>query len=214
MAKTEKKERKRLVTPPFVLSFPSLWVARASEDGEGKPKFGATAIWRPKDFDESEKALYQAILRELDSVARDAFRKPWKELPDNVKRGLRDGAAKEDVAGYGPGTRFANMTTLNRPGVILRDKTPVGPEHGNEELIYPGCICRATVSVWSYGGAGSKNSKYKGVAIGLLNLQKLKDGERLDNHVAAEDDFDDDIDSKWMDDDDGGDGDDGDDDFG
>jgi hypothetical protein len=217
MAKTEKKERKRFTTPPFVLSFPSLWVARAPEEGEGKPKFGCTAIWTPSKFKDSDTALYNAIRRELDVVAQANFGKPWKNLPDNIKRGLRDGAAKEDVAGYGPGTRFANMTTLNRPGVIgpPPDKEKIGPEEGNEDLIHPGCICRATVSVWAYGGKGSKQSKYKGVAIGLLNLQKLKDGERLDNRVAAEDDFDEDVDSEWLDDGGDADGDDdGDDDFG
>lgn len=214
MAKTEKKERKRLITPPFVLSFPALWTPREPEEGEGKAKFGATAIWRPKDFDDNEKDLWRAILAELNAVALAAFGKPWKELPDNIKRGLRDGAAKEDVVGYGPGTRFANMTSLNRPGVVLKDKSPVGPEHGNEESVYPGAICRATINIWSYGGKGSKNSKYKGVGIGLLNLQKLADGERLDNRVPPEDDFDDELDSKWMDDDADVDNDDDDDDFG
>jgi hypothetical protein len=92
------------------------------------------------------------------------------------------------------------MTSLNRPGVIDRDKSPIGPEHGNADLIYPGAICRATVNVWSYGGKGTKNAKGKGVGIGLLNLQKLRDGERLDNRVAPEDDFDDDADSEWQDD--------------
>lgn len=225
--KTDKKERKRFKTPPFRLSFPALWVARVPEEGDGKPKFGATAIWKPGDFSDSDKALYKSILGELNSVSVANFGKPWKELPDNVKRGLRDGAAKEGVEGYGPGTRFANMTTLNRPGVVSWTKgddgkfEPIGPEHDNADLVYPGAWCRATVSVWSYGGKGSKTSKYKGVAIGLLNLQRLsKVGARLDNRVAAEDDFDDDLDAEWLDDtgedpddiDDAGDGDD--DDFG
>lgn len=200
MAKSEKRESKRLRTPPFVLSFPSLYVAKAGEDEGSKPKFGATAIWTPSKFSEAHKELFRAILAELDREARDSFGHAWKELPDNIKRGLRDGSAKQDVAGYGKGTRFVNMTSLNRPGVIDRDKSPIGPEHGNEDLIYPGAICRATVNVWSYGGKGSKSTKYKGVGIGLLNLQKLRDGERLDNRVAAEDDFDDDADSEWQDD--------------
>jgi hypothetical protein len=202
MATKEKKtERKRFLTPPFVLSFPSLWVAKAPEEGEGKPKFGATGIWTPAKFTDSDKKLWAAIRAELDVVALANFGKAWNKLPDNIKRGLRDGAAKEDVAGYGPGTRFANMTTLNRPGVIgpPPDKMDIGPEHDNEDLIYPGCICRARVSIWAYGGKGSKQSKYKGVGIGLLNLQKLKDGERLDNRVAAGDDFDEDVDSEWLD---------------
>lgn len=210
MAKTSKtkpakRERVRLVTPPFVLSFPSLWTPRKPDEGEGKPKFLATAIWTPGKMTDGEKGLYRALLAELDKEARAVFGTAWKELPDNVKRGLRDGRAKADVAGYGEGTRFANMSSLNRPGVVDKRKNPIGPEHGNEEEIYPGCICRATVNVWSY------NDKYKGVGIGLLNLQKLADGDRLDNRVKAEDDFDDDIDSRFLDDDDDGDfGDDGD----
>jgi hypothetical protein len=215
MAKSEKVERKRLLTPAFTLSFPNLYVAKAGEEEGSKPKFGATAIWTPAKFSEADKGLWKAILRELNAVSLEHFGKEWKNLPDNIKRGLRDGAAKEDVVGYGPGTRFANMTTLNRPGVIDKDKSPIGPEHDNEDLIYPGAICRAKVSVWAYGGKGSKQSKYKGVSIGLLNLQKLKDGTRLDNRVAAEDDFDEEIDSEFLDDVGGEEGADGDDeDFG
>lgn len=207
MADTKKKERKRFTTPPFRISFPALWTPRQNEDGEGKPKFGTTAIWKPSDFADNDKKRYQAILAELNARSLAAFGKEWKKLPDNIKRGLRDGAAKEGVEGYGPGIRFANMTSLNRPGVVSWTKgdddkfEPIGPEHGNEELIYPGAWCRATVSIWSYGGKGDKPSKGKGVGIGLLNLQRLaKVGARLDNRVAAEDDFDDDLDAEWMDD--------------
>jgi hypothetical protein len=197
----EKPEKKRLATPPFRLSFPNLFVARLSSDEPGaKPKFGCSAIWTPKLFTERDKKLWTALLAELDRVAREEFKKPWKDLPDYVKRGLRDGAAKEGLEGYGPGTRFANITSNNRPGVVDIHKDPdtgefieIGPEHGNAELIYPGCYCRATVNVYSY------TKKGKGVAIGLFNVQKLKDGERLDSRVAAKDDFNDDADSEWMD---------------
>lgn len=210
--KKEKKETKRLQTPVFRLSFPSLFVARKHEDGEGPAKFSATGIWTPANFTEREKVLWKTIIQELHTVSQRDFGKPWNKLPDNIKRGLRDGAAKEGTDGYGEGTRFANMTTYSRPGVVGMTKgdddkyLPISPEEGNEHDIYPGCYCRATVNVYSYGL--KKGSKGKGVAIGLFNIQKVKDGERLDNRVAAEDDFDDDLDSKWLDE--TGDGDDGD----
>lgn len=194
MAK-EKIERKKLVTPVFRLSFPNLYKARAaSDDPNAQPKFGCSAIWTPSKFSESEKAQWRAILTELDAESRRKFRKGWKELPEHIRKGIRDGAAK-DLEGYGEGTRFANLTSKNRPGIVDRDGvTKIGPEHDNAELIYPGCFVRATVNVYSYDNKG------KGVALGLRNIQKVKDGPRLDNRTDAEDDFEDDIDSQWLDD--------------
>jgi len=197
MAK-EKIERKKLITPVFRLSFPNLFEARkASDDPNAKPKFGCSAIWTPAKFTPKEKEQWRTILAELDKEARRVFNKPFKELPDNVRRGIRDGAGKDGLEGYGEGTRFANLTTKNRPGVVDKDgQTDIAPEEGNADLIYPGCYCRATVQVYSY------NNKGKGVALGLRNIQKVKDGPRLDNRVAAKDDFDEEIESAWLDQDD------------
>jgi len=198
MAAKEKIERKKLITPVFRASFPNVFEARAIEgDSNSKPKFGLSAIWTPAKFTAREKELWRAMLGELDKEARRKFHKPWKELPDHIRRGLRDGSAKEGLEGYGEGTRFANLTSKNRPGVVAKDgSTKIGPEEGNADEIYPGCYCRATVQVYSYDNKG------KGVAIGLRNIQKVADGARLDNRVAAEDDFDEDIDSAWLDQDD------------
>lgn len=200
MADSDKKTVK-FFTPVFRLSFPNLFVARRNEDDpDAKAKFGLSAIWTPANFTPREKELWLAIMKELDAISRKDFGSPWKELPDNVKRGVRDGAAKAGMEGYGKGTRFANITTHSRPGVITKDKEDIGPEHGNTELIYPGCYCRASVNVYSYGL--KKGSKGKGVALGLFNVQKIKDGPRLDNRIAAADDFDEEIDSAWLDQDD------------
>jgi hypothetical protein len=197
--KGEKKEIKRFTTPVFRVSFPHLFEATKASDADkdAKPKFSLSAIWTPGKFSDKDKALWAAIGKELNRVALEAFKKPWKDLPDNIKRGLRDGAAKEGLDGYGEGTKFANLTTYNRPGVVNLAKEPIGPEHGNADEIYPGCYARATVSVYSYGL--KPGSKGKGVAIGLFNVQKVKDGPRLDNRVAAEDDFDEELDSEWLD---------------
>ncbi|MBR0876918.1 DUF2815 family protein [Bradyrhizobium liaoningense] len=192
---------KRFFTPVFRLSFPNLYVARKNEDDpNSKAKFGLSAVWTPAKFTPKDKELWLAIMKELNAVSVRDFKAPWKELPDNIKRGVRDGRAKSGMEGYGEGTRFANLTTHSRPGVIdspANGKADIGPEHGNADLIYPGCFCRASVNVYSYGL--KPGSKGKGVALGLFNVQKIKDGPRLDNRVAAADDFDDEIDSAWLD---------------
>lgn len=207
MAKdTEKKKVIRLTTPLFLLSFPCLFVARKPDEGDGAAKFSATGIWRPADFSPKDKELWAALIEQLNIVSLRAFGKPFNKLPDTIKRGLRNGTAKEGLVGYGEGTRFANMSSPSQPGVILNKKDKhgqyivVSPENKNTEEMYPGAICRATVNVWSFGGDGDKPSKGKGVMIGLYNIKKVKDGPRLDNRVAAEDDFDDDLDAEFLDD--------------
>lgn len=178
-------EIKRYTTPVFRASFPQLAEAKGVDGGE--PKFGLSAIWTPSKFTEKEKGLWKTILKALDDESQRCFKKAYKALPGNVKKGLRKGDEKPELGGYGEGTIFANLTTKMRPGVIDRDKNPIAPEDLKEE-IYPGCYCRATVTVYSYD-----NKFGKGLALGLMNLQKVKDGERLDNRTDAAEDFEDDL---------------------
>ena len=185
-------ETKRYVTPPFRISFPNLFVPREGMDG-GEPKYGCSAVWDPSKFTAGDKKRWKAMLGALDAESKSRFKKSWDKLGDNFKKGLRDGEEKEELEGYGAGTMFANLTTKMKPGVIDIEKTPIGPEHGNQDEIYPGCYCRATVTVYSYDNKG------KGVALGLMNVQKIADGERLDSRTDASEDFEDDVDESWLD---------------
>lgn len=194
MAK-EKREIVKFTTPVFRVSFPHLFEAHSmSDDPKAKAKFGLSAIWTPAKFTEKEKVNWRKIREAMNAESIRAFKKAWKDLEaDTYKKGLRNGSSKEGLEGYGEGTMFANLTTKNRPGVIAVDgETKIGPEHGNAEEIYPGCYARATVTVYSFSNKG------KGIALGLRNVQKIKDGPRIDNRTDAEDDFDEDVDSEWL----------------
>lgn len=186
----------RYQTPVFRVSFPAMFKAESYDGGE--PKFGLSAVWTPSKFSDKEKVLWKKLLKALDDESKRAFKKAWADLPANIKRGLRDGAEKADMEGYGEGTMFASVTSKMRPGLIDRNKLPIIPdaekekyeaedkEFSNEEF-YPGCWARATVTVYSYDNKG------KGVALGMMNVQKVRDGERLDSRTDAADDFDDDF---------------------
>lgn len=180
-------EVKRYKTPPFRLSFPALFEPK-SFDG-GPEKYGCSAIWDPSKFTDADKKLWKELEAALDAESMNRFKKKVKDLPSNFKRAIRDGAEKADLEGYGEGKRFASLTTKMKPGAILLDKTD-----GSSEDFYPGCFCRATVTVYSYDNKG------KGVALGLMNIQKIKDGDRLDSRTDAAEDFDDEVDSSWLDD--------------
>lgn len=180
-------ETERYLTPVFRMRWPKVFKAEPYKDNE--PKFSACPIWTPAKFTKKDKALWQAILKALDDESKMAFKKAWKNLPPNVKRGLRDGTEKEEIDGFGKGTVFANITSKYKPSVMDREKNYISPELGNEDEIYSGCYCRATVTVYSYNKGGGK-----GVGLGLCNIQKVADGPVLEDKMDATEDFDDDLD--------------------
>jgi hypothetical protein len=181
------QERKKVVTPPFRVSFPSVFTK--SEFGEGKPKYSVVALFYPGKMNDKEKAQFKAMQGLLDEACRGKFGKPLVEMAKNpnFKRGLRKGEEKADLDGYGEGCVFATLSTLNRPGLIDKEKQPIL----SEEDFYAGCWARATVTAYGY------DNKSKGVAIGLQNLQKLGEGDPFSSRVAAEEDFGDDADEVW-----------------
>ena len=179
---------KKLVTPIFRVSFPVLAEAKAMEGQAGsKAKFSVCAVWDPSKFSPKEKELWQAMKVLADETSMEKFKKKLDQLPGNFKKPFRDGAEKEDLTGFGPGKVFSNLSSLMRPGVIDRDRTPIT----DYEEVYPGCYARATITSYAYDVSGGR-----GVAFGLQNLQKVKDGDRLDSRTDASEDFEDDLDSR------------------
>ena len=57
-------------------------------------------------------------------------------------------------------------------------------DHNNQTEVYSGCYGRISVNFYGYNSNGNR-----GVAAGLGNIQKLKDGEALSSRTNAEDDF-------------------------
>jgi hypothetical protein len=176
-----KPDRKVLTTPVFRVSFPNVFIPGSFDNGP--PKYGVTMLFTPADFTDAEKKLWKDILAALDDASMAKFKKHWKDLGDNFKKGLRKGEEKEGLDGYGPGVVFANATSKMKPGLVDRDKNPIL----NQEQFYPGCYARATITVFAFDNKG------KGVSFGLNNLQKVRDGESFSARVDAAEDFGDDL---------------------
>ncbi len=177
----------KVSTPIFRVSFPAVFEAKAMEEGQ-TPKFSVCAIFDPSKFTAKDKELWKAMEALADSVSMDKFKKKLGQLPANYKKPFRDGAEKADLAGFGEGKVFCNLSSKMRPGLIALDRTIIT----DVSDFYPGCYARATITCYAYDNKG------KGVAFGLQNLQKLKDGDRLDSRTDAQDDFGDDVDDAWI----------------
>lgn len=174
------KDTKTYVTPIFRVSFPHVFEARAGMEG-GEPKFGLTAVFEPSKFSAKDKERWKAMIAAANEVSVGKFKKALKDLPDNFKKPIRDGMEKEGLAGFGEGKKFGNFTTKFKPGIVDRDgKSKIVDD---PESFYPGCYARATVTVYAYDNKG------KGIAFGLMNVQKLADGARLDSRSDASEDF-------------------------
>lgn len=201
-------ERNKLITPPFVARFPALFTARLADnkDPNSKKLYSVAAIWTPDSFREQDKERWKALIAALDAECQRIFKMSWKECKRSVedggvndfKPGVHSGLVKKDVEGFGAGTFYSNLSTQFQPGIATTAGNAISEEEGNTDLIYDGCLCRASVSPYAYNGKG------KGVSLGLNNIQLISANKTrypvLQSRGNAAADFADaDLDSSWMD---------------
>ena len=75
-----------------------------------------------------------------------------------------------------------NANANRAPGIVDLARNPIL----DREEVYSGCYCRFSVNFYPFSASGNN-----GVAVGLNNVQKVADGERLAGGSRAEDDFND-----------------------
>ena len=164
----------KFVTPEIVCSYPALFTA---EDplNSGQPKYSLSIPIKKED---------KQALSEIQQCIINAAVNKWGEKKKDLK-GLAlpltdaDASDRADDPVYA-GTYYFNAKSNKRPGVVGVDLKPLM----DEEEIYPGCIIRASMTFYGY----DFNNK-KGIAVGLQNVMKVKDGERIGGGSSAESDF-------------------------
>ena len=107
-----------------------------------------------------------------------------------LKTPLRDGdLEKPDDPAYA-GSYFVNANATSAPGIVDADRNPIL----TRSEVYSGVYCRASISFYAFNGSGNN-----GIACGLNNLQKIRDGEPLGGKASAESDFATDDDDDFLD---------------
>jgi hypothetical protein len=174
----------KVVFGPCRLSYTHLFNKYAPEGSNDEGKY-MTNVLIPKREKETIKALNDAI----EAAKKAAVVNKWSgKEPKKLDMPLRDGDEKDDEV-Y-EGHFYLNAKSRQRPGVVDRDKNPIM----DEEEIYSGVWAYVSVTFFGYDVNGSK-----GVACGLNNVMKFKDGDHLGGRVSADADFGD-IDSEDDDD--------------
>ena len=198
-----------IYTPVFRVSFPSVFTPKEAKDANGSPKldskgnpvkgkYEVTMIFS-KETEAKTKAIgYSFTLQAIkDEVLRVAKEKWGDKLNvptfrDSIKWPIKDGSKKvkvetgETYPGYGEGTEWLRAATQYPIGLVDQDRNPILAEKD----FYAGCYGIATVSVYAGETKGENNTTIKYVGVGLGNIQKVADGEKLGAASrSAEDDF-------------------------
>ena len=169
----------------------------------GECRFSYANLWEPKAMDENSKEKYSVSLiipksdtktiQKIKAAIQAAYEEGSSKLGNgkvvppltSLKTPLRDGdLERPDDEAYA-NSYFLNANSIIAPGIVDADRQAI-LDHSE---VYSGIYGRASINFYAF-----KTNTAKGIACGLQNVQKLRDGEPLGGHSRAEDDFADDDD--------------------
>lgn len=179
---------KVITGPDTRWSYCNAWEAKAINGGT--PKFSVSLIIPKSDT---------ATITKVKAAIQAAYEEGASKLKGNgksvpqlsaIKTPLRDGdLERPDDEAYA-NAYFINANSATAPGIVDADRQPI-IDHSE---VYSGVYGRASINFYAFNSNGNR-----GIACGLNNLQKIRDGEPLGGKSRAEDDFNDDEDSDFLD---------------
>lgn len=162
------------VIVPCRLSYLHCWEPDSVNGGD--PRFSCSAIVK-----KSDTQTVEAIKAAIEQAKKDSISKWGGKIPGNLKTPLRDGDIdRPDDEAY-KGCYFFNANSRQAPQVVDGKVQPIL----DQSEVYSGCYGRISVTFYGYNSNGNR-----GIAAGLGNIQKLKDGDPLGGRSKASDDFD------------------------
>lgn len=174
---------KTKIVIPCRLSYAHIWEPSTNPDGsQGKYR---TSLLIPKD-DEKTIAKIKTAIKNATIEGKSKLANKGGKIPANLKTPLRDADAEEiDDEAY-RGHYFFNASSKTKPGIVYNRVDASGHRvHVEDENdVYSGCYCYVSVNFYAFAVEGNK-----GIAAGLNNIMKLKDGERLSGSSSADEDF-------------------------
>lgn len=128
-------------------------------------------------------------MEKIKAAIKAAFNEGQSKLKGNsrtvpalsvLKTPLRDGDTERPDDPVYANSYFINANSASAPGIVDADCQPII----DKSEVYSGVYGRASINFYAFNSNGNK-----GIACGLNNLQKIKDGEPLGGKSRAEDDF-------------------------
>ena len=169
---------KVITGPDTRFSYLNAWEPKAIDGG--KPKYSVSLII-PKDD--------TATINKIKAAIQAAYEEGQSKLKGNgksvpaltaIKNPLRDGDIERPDDEVYANSYFVNANSASAPGIVDADRQPII----ERSEMYSGIYGRASINFYAF----NVNSN-RGIACGLNNLQKLRDGEPLGGKASAESDF-------------------------
>ena len=179
---------KVITGPDTRWSYANVWEPKSINGGT--PKYSVSLII-PKS-DTKTIAKIEAAIEAAYKEGEAKLKGNGKSVPalSVIKTPLRDGdMERPDDPAYA-NSYFVNANATSAPGIVDADRNPIL----TRSEVYSGVYGRASISFYAFNSSGNK-----GIACGLNNLQKIRDGEPLGGKASAESDFASDEDDDFLD---------------
>ena len=162
------------VVVPCRISFANIWEPKSINGSE--EKYSVSCLIPKTDKDALTK-----IHKAIEAAKEDAKGKKWGgKIPANLKFPMHDGDIdRPDDENY-QGMMYFNASSKDAPQIVDRKVQPIlDPMDCGS-----GDYCNVSVNFYGFAASGNK-----GIAAGLGNIQKVRNGERLAGRATAASDF-------------------------
>lgn len=165
----------RRIVIPCVGSYMHVFEPHGIEGSE--PKYSMSCL-----IDESDEVTVAKVNAAIGAAMEVGKRKKWGgKIPANCKMPLHSGSIERPDDPAYAGKLYFNASSKDAPQIVDRRKQTIT----DPLAVYSGAYYNVSVNAYPFSASGNK-----GVAIGLGNIQFVKDGERLGGRSTADSDFD------------------------
>lgn len=175
----------KVITGEVRFSYAHVFEPASIEGSE--PKYSVSIL-----IDKNDKKTLSRVKAAIEAAKQAGLSKFGGKIPANLKLPLRDGDTEREDDEVYAGKYFINANAKTKPGLVDKGGNPII----DTTEFYSGCYGHASVTFYAFNTSGNK-----GIACGLNNLMKTRDGESLGGRASAEDDFADLIDEDFGSDD-------------
>lgn len=174
----------KVITGIVRLSYANVWEPKSINGGAEKY---SVSLIIPK----SDTKTLNAINAAVNAAIEEGKGKFGGKIPNKaaLKLPLRDGDIdRPDDEAYA-NSYFINANSNTAPQIVDRNVNPIL----DRSEVYSGVYARVSINFYAFNSNGNK-----GIACGLGNIQKIRDGEPLGGRTNAAEDFAIDVDDDFL----------------
>lgn len=174
----------KVITGIVRLSYANVWEPKSINGGAEKY---SVSLIIPKSDTKTLSAINEAV----NAAIEEGKGKFGGKIPNKavLKLPLRDGDIdRPDDEAYA-NSYFINANSNTAPQIVDRNVNPIL----DRSEVYSGVYARVSINFYAFNSNGNK-----GIACGLGNIQKIRDGEPLGGRTNAADDFATDVDDDFL----------------